>query len=126
MNYSTLTLKRWLIHSLLILFTFGSLSAADLPSQRDPGGIVSHSVSSSHGLQILSSYTGSYALLIGQSQYTKKWSNLESIPSELDQVEKVLIKQGFKVEKSLNLNADQLRTRFRTCSKSFICVKIKK
>jgi len=71
-------------------------------------------VSSSHGQQILSSYTGSYALLIGQSQYTKEWSNLESIPGELAQVEEVLIKQGFKVEKSLNLNADQLRTRFKT------------
>ncbi len=112
MNYSTLTLKRWLIHSLLILFTFGSLSAAE-PSQRDPGGIVSHSVSSSHGQQIVSSYTGSYALLIGQSRYTKKWSNLESIPGELDQVEEVLIKQGFHVEKYLNLNAEQLRARFR-------------
>ena len=112
MNYSTLTLKRWLIHSLLILFTFGSLSAAE-PSQRDPGGIVSHSVSSSHGQQIVSSYTGSYALLIGQSQYTKKWSNLESIPGELDQVEDVLIKQGFHVEKSFNLNAKQLHARFR-------------
>ncbi|MEK8017584.1 MAG: hypothetical protein VSS75_012000, partial [Candidatus Parabeggiatoa sp.] len=61
-------------------------SAAEIPSQRDPSGIVSHSVSSSHGQQILSSYTGSYALLIGESEYTNGWSTLENIPSELDQV----------------------------------------
>jgi hypothetical protein len=40
--------------------------------------------------QIRSSYTGSYALLIGESKYTHGWSNLESIPGELQQVESLL------------------------------------
>ncbi|MEK8021318.1 MAG: caspase family protein, partial [Candidatus Parabeggiatoa sp.] len=94
-----------------------------------PGGITSHSTpyeqpvypsssttatQSLQGAQILSSYSGSYALLIGESQYTEGWSILESIPSELAQVEDVLRKQGFHVEKSFNLNADQLGNRFKT------------
>ncbi|MEK8021228.1 MAG: DUF1566 domain-containing protein, partial [Candidatus Parabeggiatoa sp.] len=94
-----------------------------------PGGITSHSTpyeqpvypsssttatQSLQGAQILSSYSGSYALLIGESRYTEGWSNLESIPGELDQVEEVLRKQGFTVEKSLNLNAEQLGNRFKT------------
>ncbi|MEK8020952.1 MAG: DUF1566 domain-containing protein [Candidatus Parabeggiatoa sp.] len=95
--------------------------------QRDPRGITSHSApyeqpvypsttatQSLQGAQILSSYSGSYALLIGESRYTEGWPNLESIPGELDKVEEVLIKQGFTVEKSLNLNADKLSNRFKT------------
>jgi formylglycine-generating enzyme required for sulfatase activity len=67
-----------------------------------------------YGRQILSSYLGSYALLIGESNYTNGWDDLESIPSELDKVEEVLISQGFRVEKSLNLNAKELKKRFET------------
>jgi hypothetical protein len=64
------------------------------------------------GQSLLSSYTGSYALLIGESDYTNGWPDLESIPGELQQVQSLLKSQGFKVEKSLNLNARQLRNRF--------------
>ncbi|RKZ43205.1 MAG: hypothetical protein DRQ41_05870 [Gammaproteobacteria bacterium] len=93
--------------------------------QRDPGGLTDESVpytpvkpgqSSSStstsvlGSQILSSYSGSYALLIGESQYTHGWSKLGSIPGELQEVEKVLVSQGFnKVEKSLNAPVSSLK-----------------
>jgi len=63
---------------------------------------------------ILSSYTGSYALLIGESDYTNGWQDLESIPGELQQVENLLTSHGFQVEKAFNLNARQLRNRFET------------
>ncbi len=113
------------------LCLIGLLLSACTPTipeqQRDPGGITSNSTpyeqpvyttntanQSLQGSQILSSYSGSYALLIGESQYTNGWSTLESIPGELAQVEDVLRKQGFKVEKSLNLNAEQLGNRFKT------------
>lgn len=116
MNFSPLTFNRWFTPSLLFLFSFGILSAC----VRDRGietHLVSDTpkqpVSSSHGQKILSSYTGSYALLIGESKYTHGWSNLETIPGELQKVEEVLKKQGFQVEKHLNLNAEQLRARFR-------------
>ena len=49
-------------------------------------------------------YRNSYALLIGVSDYTAGWPDLESIPGELQAVENVLKKFGFKVV--LHLNAD--------------------
>jgi hypothetical protein len=68
---------------------------------------------SPQGTQILSSYSGSYALLIGESQYTHGWSKLITIPGELQQVQDLLTAKGFQVEKSLNLNAKQLESRFK-------------
>lgn len=55
---------------------------------------------------------GSYALLIGVSDYTAGWSDLESVPGELEQVKAVLEKQGFKVLLRLNPNSDQLKKLF--------------
>ncbi|MCK5720115.1 MAG: SUMF1/EgtB/PvdO family nonheme iron enzyme [Thiomargarita sp.] len=69
---------------------------------------------SQHGLDILSSYSGSYALLIGESKYTNGWSSLGAIPDELKDVEKILIAQGFKVEKSFDLGYEALKARFDT------------
>ncbi len=66
------------------------------------------------GQTILSSYSGSYALLIGESQYTHGWSKLTTIPGELQQVENLLTAKGFHVDKSLNLKADALGKRFET------------
>jgi hypothetical protein len=58
------------------------------------------------------SYTGSYALLIGESDYTASgWQDLNSIPSELQPVEDLLKSQGFQVQTVFNLNASQLRSR---------------
>ena len=127
MNFSSISLNRWFIYNLLILLSFIILSACDTTQRRDPSGVVPlpvHDiqepvlpiipVSSSHGKQILSSYSGSYALLIGESKYTNGWQSLGSIPGELVQVEEVLISQGFRVEKSLNLNAEKLNKRFET------------
>ncbi len=126
MNFPTI-----LHNSRFALFLIGLLLSACLSTipeqQRDPEGITSQSepyeqaaytantvTQNLQGSQILSSYSGSYALLIGESQYTKGWSRLGSIPEELRDVEKLLKNQGFKVEKSMNLNADQLGNRFRT------------
>lgn len=44
-------------------------------------------------------YAGSYALLIGVSNYTSGWPRLENVPGELDKVEVLLRSQGFKVER---------------------------
>jgi formylglycine-generating enzyme required for sulfatase activity len=121
---------------LVVLLCLGVLSACDFnPSVRadkPPRGITpvlssshgnstsshgnstsSHgNSSSSHGNQIVSSYSRSYALLIGESNYSQGWSSLGSVPTELKQVEQVLKDQGFVVEKALDLNAAQLRARF--------------
>jgi len=105
MNFLSLTHNR-----LLVVLAMGLTLLINnaIAEERDPGGIASGAV----GTQILSSYSGSYALLIGESQYTNGWANLESIPGELREVKKVLQSQGFKVEMSLNLNAEDLTKRF--------------
>ncbi len=60
----------------------------------------------------LTLYQRSYALLIGNSQY-QDWGDLPQIPAELDQVEALLIQQGFTVIRHSNLAANQLRAAFR-------------
>jgi len=76
MNFLSLTHNRLLI---LLMIGLNVLAACD-PSQtgllRDLGGIASDSAPHGLGSQILSSYSGSYALLIGESQYTNGWTNL--------------------------------------------------
>ncbi|MBF0237823.1 MAG: caspase family protein [SAR324 cluster bacterium] len=53
-------------------------------------------------------YSGSYALLIGVSDYTAGWPDLESISSELEEVAVSLKEKGFKVELVLNPDSRQL------------------
>jgi hypothetical protein len=57
-------------------------------------------------------YRESYALLIGESQYTRGWPNLESVPRELDLLEGALKEQGFQVVKRLNPDGQGLRDAF--------------
>jgi len=58
-------------------------------------------------------YRGSYALVIGVSDYTQGWPDLNSIPAEMDKVEKVLKTQGFKVKKVINPNSRKLLSSMR-------------
>ena len=63
----------------------------------------------------ISLYGDSHALLIGVSEYqATDWADLESIPSELATVEKILIEQGFIVEKHLNPNGKDLEVIFES------------
>ena len=57
-------------------------------------------------------YGGSYALIVGNSNYTAGWPDLESVPRELDQVQRVLEAQGFKVDKRLDLDAGDMKDAF--------------
>lgn len=57
-------------------------------------------------------YKGSYALVIGISNYTAGWPKLESVPDEINRVETALKEQGFKVVKVLNPSSDQLENAF--------------
>ena len=58
-------------------------------------------------------YKNSYALLIGVSDYTAGWPDLESIPGELQAVEKVLKRFGFEVEMQLNPDHRKLEDAFQ-------------
>jgi hypothetical protein len=57
-------------------------------------------------------YEGSYALLIGASNYIAGWPKLESVPYEIDQVQKALERQGFLVEKIMDPTSDMLTAAF--------------
>lgn len=61
--------------------------------------------------QPINLYSGSHALLIGESNY-QNWPDLESIPRELQQVRDVLESQGFHVIMKLDLDGAQLKQAF--------------
>jgi hypothetical protein len=54
-------------------------------------------------------YGGSFALLVGVSDYTSGWPDLESVPGEIDRVSAFLKEQGFKTEKLDNPTSAELR-----------------
>jgi hypothetical protein len=74
-------------------------------------GVTVVDITDTNGSKILS-YSGSYALVIGQSNYTAGWSKLSSIPSELDEVKSVLEDQGFVVDRKSDLNSEELQKAF--------------
>lgn len=102
----------------VVLFVFalpiGGYSETHNTTLDDDKGTVVDLTPSREGHRILSSYTGSYALLIGEGDYLNGWPDLESVPSELQEVQSLLLSKGFQVEKFLNLNARQLKDRFET------------
>ncbi len=57
-------------------------------------------------------YEKSHALLIGVSDYTGGWPDLESVLSELDKLESVLKKQGFNTVKVINPDSKTLKKSF--------------
>ena len=83
---------------------------ANATAQEDGRGI-QLAISDDSG-RVIGGYRQSYALLIGVSDYTAGWPDLESVPSELAQVENVLIAHGFKVVKRLNPDARALEDEF--------------
>ena len=59
-------------------------------------------------------YKESHALVIGVSDYEMAgWSDLESIPAELQKLESALKRKGFSVTKVMDPNARQLENAFR-------------
>ncbi|MBI2192379.1 MAG: SUMF1/EgtB/PvdO family nonheme iron enzyme [Planctomycetes bacterium] len=60
------------------------------------------------------SYAGSYALLIGVSDYTGGWPDLDAVPSEMEAVEQALSLHGFQVQKVLNPDGDGLERAFKS------------
>ncbi|MCP3952667.1 MAG: SUMF1/EgtB/PvdO family nonheme iron enzyme, partial [Desulfobacterales bacterium] len=56
---------------------------------------------------------GSYALIIGESQYYKGWPKLEAVSGELDKVEGVLKRKGFRITRKDDLGGRELESTFR-------------
>lgn len=67
----------------------------------------------------ITQYGESYALLIGNSDYSGFWPDLPSIQHELDAVEHTLQRQGFEVTRLANLNAKQLENAYGNFIKSY-------
>ncbi|MBI4773794.1 MAG: PEGA domain-containing protein [Deltaproteobacteria bacterium] len=99
-------MKRTSILNLAVLLAVLWLTAASAWSDK---GI--RVIKDNTGRQV-GSYHQSYALLIGVSNYTAGWPNLENIPDELEGVESALKGQGFNVEKVLNPGADEMKRAF--------------
>jgi len=57
-------------------------------------------------------YENSYALVIGVSEYTNGWQNLNRIPTEIDEVATALKNHGFKVVKVSNPTYEELKQAF--------------
>jgi formylglycine-generating enzyme required for sulfatase activity len=93
--------------SISLLFSCNDSTIKTRSSDRGGGAV---DITDSNGSKILS-YSGSYALIIGQSDYAH-WGGLNSIPSELNEVESVLEDQGFVVERHKNLNSKNLKRTF--------------
>lgn len=85
----------------LAAFSLAATVLLTPPSAADQRGVAV--IKDSSGSEV-GFYKNSYALLIGVSDYTAGWPDLESIPAELQAVEKILREFGFHVE--MHLNAD--------------------
>jgi hypothetical protein len=59
-------------------------------------------------------YKGSYALVIGESEYTGGWQNLPGVAEDVPAVKTVLEKRGFTVRVKMNLTRDELKKAIET------------
>ena len=77
-------------------------------------------LAASRGIRIVSKegeqvgqYQASYALLIGVSDYTAGWPDLQSVPAELVKVRTALTNRGFVITQLNNPTTDELSQGFR-------------
>jgi len=94
---------RALASLLFLVMLFGMLPQATASATKGIGMEIKDA-----GGHKVGGYAGSYALLIGVSDYSAGWPKLESIPGELTEVERALKSQGFVVEKVLDPNGKTL------------------
>ncbi|MEK9943096.1 MAG: caspase family protein [Gammaproteobacteria bacterium] len=101
-------LKKW--QNILALLTSAAMMVLPIPAIPETRGLV---VPSPDTGEAVVEYRGSYALLIGASDYQDPaWPDLETVPGELDRVETALQSQGFIVEKHLNPTGEDLEEIF--------------
>ena len=99
---------RWGLIGIIILCLLGFFSSAAETQTRGEGGVVRVTTQTGGSIDL---YKGSYALLIGISDY-QYWPKLESIPSEVDEVKTALKSQGFLVQTVLDPTSDELKDAF--------------
>ncbi len=104
-------MRKQLLHVLIISSVFLSILIA--PTTKSLHAEVSVVIKDKDGNQV-GMYKGSHALIIGVSDYKAGWPDLESIPTELDDVEDALRKNGFNVERVSNPDSKELEEAFRS------------
>ena len=98
---------RVILTLLPIVFGMLSLSVAIAADSRGMKIVIKD-----RGGKAIGGYSASHALLIGVSDYTAGWPDLESVPGEMDSVAGMLARQGFEVQKVLNPTAAQMKRAF--------------
>ncbi len=106
------------IFSLFLMLLVVSCNNSTVATRSSIKGGGPVTITDTNGSKVLS-YSGSYALIIGQSDYTAGWQDLNAIPRELDKVEAVLKGQGFGVDRKSNLNSDHLQKAFENFIKKY-------
>jgi formylglycine-generating enzyme required for sulfatase activity len=96
--------KRFIV-ILLITLIFPDIALASR-------GIVPVSIKDKSGNEI-GLYKESHALVIGVSDYTNGWQDLESVPTEIDDLVSALEAQGFHVVRVLNPDSEALEKSFK-------------
>lgn len=91
-----------------LLFVFLSLMVCTIAFSATRGLRLQIKDNSGTPSQQINLYEGSYALLVGGSNYTAGWASLESVPQELAEVERLLKLKGFHVEKHLDPDHKQI------------------
>ncbi len=102
----------WLSFMLALLLAGGASQAGAQGKRDEMRGIRVIPVTTQQG-RTVNLYKGSHALLVGVSDYTAGWPDLESIPGELDRLEVALVRQGFSVTRIKNPTSRQLETAFK-------------
>ncbi|MBF0444172.1 MAG: SUMF1/EgtB/PvdO family nonheme iron enzyme [Magnetococcales bacterium] len=103
--------RRYLLLHLFLSITISAMFTAIIDVEGATRGIGVVPIKTAKGEQV-GLYNGSHALLIGVSDYTAGWPDLQSIPGEMDKLETALKSQGFSVTKVSNPNARKLQNSF--------------
>ena len=96
-----------------LLILFALFLPYGTPVDAEPGKGISVVLRDADGADI-GGYTGSYALLIGVSDYTAGWPDLEGVLDELKQVSEALEPHGFQIEKVINPDYQKLKAAFES------------
>ena len=107
-------MKRWVLQGSLILALIGlTWGVNSVAARQNRGQGVKLKVGNGEEVQL---YEGSYALVIGVSDYTQGWPKLPGVKTDVAEVKKVLETQGFLVQTA----ADPTHAQFKERMERFI------
>ena len=96
-----------------LVVSFMAQGGVTVRKKGEAKGVGGVTIRDSQGRRV-SLYKGSYALVIGVSDYTAGWPDLPNVPHELQPVGSALSQQGFHVRKVMNPDAAELHAAFKS------------